>query len=234
MPGLSVRLSDNPKFRTAALLGAAVLVFAAGAAAHWGWSLWKTRAVFVEQARDPTVRATYRHRLTLFDALHSRPTVVMLGDSITQWGEWSELIGPQVANRGIGGDTSSGLLKRLDRSVPPSATTVVIMIGLNDLKAPDWTAARSVRNVRAILQRLKGRRVILQSVLPTSSPRLNGQIDALNRELKPLCAEGSCEWLDLAPVIAPDDVLGRDMTEDGRHLSGKGYGLWAAALKARL
>ena len=227
----------NRLIRTAALLGAAVLVFAAGAAAHWAWGAWQSRQTFVELAKDPTLRATYRHRLTLFEQLKSKPTVVMLGDSITQWGEWNELIGPQVANRGIGGDTSSALARRLKASVPDSATTVVIMIGLNDLKEPGWTPEASANTVRGIVHDLKGRRVILQSVLRVSDARLNGRISGLNRELRRICeAEPpeqplDCDWLDLNRVITPGGTLTGDLTSDGRHLNGRGYALWAAALK---
>jgi lysophospholipase L1-like esterase len=223
--------------RTAALLGAAVLVFGAGALVYWGWSVWESRQQFMELARDPTQRASYQHRLTLFDQLKTGPTVVMLGDSITQWGEWNELIGPQVANRGIGGDTSDALLKRLERSVPASATTVVIMIGLNDLKTPGWTPERSASTVRQIVARLKGRRVILQAVLRVSDRKLSKRIEALNAELWRICAAESaealegCEWLDLNPVLTPDGALTSDLTRDGRHLNGRGYALWAEALK---
>lgn len=229
-------MTANLHLRTAALLGAAVLVFAAGAAAHWGWQTWQTRQTWIELARDPTLRATYQHRLTLFEQLRSKPTVVMLGDSITQWGEWNELIGPQVANRGIGGDTSGALLKRLNVSVPESATTAVVMIGLNDLKEPDWTPETTVGNVRAIIQGLKGRRVILQAVLRTSDSRLSRRIEGLNGELWRICKGEpderlNCEWLDLNPVITPGGTLTGDLTRDGRHLNGRGYALWAQALK---
>lgn len=220
--------SANRTIRTAALLGAAVLVFAAGAAARWGWATWQTRQAFLEQASDPAQRATYQNRLSLFENLNSRPTVVMLGDSITQWGEWSELIGPEVANRGIGGDTSAGLLARLGPSVPDSATTVVIMIGLNDLKEPGWTAKGSAENVRRILQALKGRRVILQSVLYDTAADHRAQIDTLNGRYADLCRKGFCEWLDLRPTVT---VAG---SSDGRHLAGPAYLAWAKVLKTRL
>lgn len=227
----------NRLIRTAALFGAAVLVFGAGALAHWGWGHWQSRERFVELANDPTLRATYQHRLTLFEQLKTKPTVVMLGDSLTQWGEWNELIGPQVANRGIGGDTSGALLKRFDASVPASATTVVIMIGLNDIKAPGWTAVKSRENLMNIVQGLKGRRVILQSVLRTSDSRVNGRINELNRELRKVCeAEPpeepmDCEWLNLNEVLTPKGSLTGDLTSDGRHLNGRGYALWAQTLR---
>ena len=45
--------------------------------------------------------------------------IVFLGDSITQgWGEdMGGVFGPKVANRGISGDTTRGMLIRLDRDV---------------------------------------------------------------------------------------------------------------------
>ena len=40
--------------------------------------------------------------------------VLMLGDSLTAQGEWNAMLGePLVANRGIDGDTSAGLLARV-------------------------------------------------------------------------------------------------------------------------
>jgi lysophospholipase L1-like esterase len=59
---------------------------------------------------------------------------IMLGDSITQEGNWNELLGGvKVINKGIGGDTSVGVLNRFDRSINESAHTVFVMIGINDL-----------------------------------------------------------------------------------------------------
>src|SRR6516225_4067028 len=66
-----------------------------------------------------------------------RHAVVMLGDSITQgWGDdftgWFP--GMKIANRGISGDTSRGVLIRLKEDVldlQPQA--IVLLIGTNDL-----------------------------------------------------------------------------------------------------
>src|SRR5260221_10024311 len=70
-------------------------------------------------------------------AERDRNAVVLLGDSITQgWGEdfsaWFP--GLKIANRGISGDTSRGVLIRLHEDVlalDPEA--VVLLIGTNDL-----------------------------------------------------------------------------------------------------
>lgn len=218
-----------------ALMAVGALASAAiGAFADHLWISSRARADGAMSETAPQTRALYRHRVDLFSRLRSGPTVVMLGDSITQGGEWSELIGPQVANRGVGGDTSGALLSRLDASLPASARTVVVMIGTNDLKAADWSADASVSNVSALLDRLKGRRVILQSVLYTSDPKANRKIDDLNAAYSRLCETGRCAWLDLNPVVAPGGVLSREDSLDGRHLNGGAYLRWASALKAKL
>src|SRR6188474_674971 len=64
--------------------------------------------------------------------------LVLLGDSITQgWGEdfTAHFPGIKIANRGISGDTSRGVLIRMDDDVlnlRPQA--VVLLIGTNDLE----------------------------------------------------------------------------------------------------
>src|SRR5580765_7755657 len=65
-------------------------------------------------------------------------SVVFLGDSITQgWGEQmgGSFSGVKVANRGISGDTTRGVLIRMDEdvlSLHPKG--VVLLIGTNDLE----------------------------------------------------------------------------------------------------
>jgi len=83
--------------------------------------------------------------------------IVFFGDSITQG--WSELLEPsfpglKVANRGISGDTTRGMLIRLDEDVialNPSA--VVMLMGTNDL-AENATPEQIAGNVRLIIDAL--------------------------------------------------------------------------------
>ncbi len=104
----------------------------------------------------------------------------MLGDSHIQNGEWAEWLQLDVANRGIGQNTTVDVLNRLD-SVPAS-DVVVLMIGSNDLKAgeePARTAARTAEIVAAL-----DRRVILLSVPPRNDadPAPFSQLNALNEK----------------------------------------------------
>ena len=56
-------------------------------------------------------------RRSLFEKLPvTSKDIVFLGNSITDGGEWNELLAnPRVKNRGISGDRSSWMLDRLDR-----------------------------------------------------------------------------------------------------------------------
>src|SRR3989441_10075119 len=107
---------------------------------------------------------------------HDRNAVVLLGDSITQgWGEdfsaWFP--GMKIANRGISGDTSRGVLIRLKEDVlalHPQA--VVLLIGTNDLeeKASPETIATNLKLILADLARHNPKMpIVLCQVFPSSA-----------------------------------------------------------------
>ncbi len=108
----------------------------------WFRSLWKTR------------REAFAKR-----APEQQAAVVFLGDSITQgWGTRLGTSFPDmtVANRGISGDTTRGMLIRLNEdvlSLKPSA--VVLLMGTNDLeeKATPETIASNLKLIIAALKK---------------------------------------------------------------------------------
>lgn len=64
----------------------------------------------------------------------------------------------RVVNAGVAGDTFGNMARRVDSSVPPNASLVIVQGGFNDLLfrvPPDQSAA----NLNAILARLRARRV---------------------------------------------------------------------------
>src|ERR1700690_2774299 len=104
--------------------------------------------------------------------------VVFLGDSITQmWGDdlGGSFPGMRVANRGISGDTTRGVLIRLDEDVlalHPAA--VVILIGTNDLeeKADPETIAANLKLIIAALEKADPKMpIILCQVFPSSDTK---------------------------------------------------------------
>ena len=171
-----------------------------------------------------------------------RGAVVFLGDSITQgWGGGlgAAFPGAKVANRGISGDTTRGVLLRLQEdvlSLDPAA--VVMLIGTNDIDegaAPETIAS----NVKLILAAMKnhGPRmpVVLCLIMPSSAQmkRPATAIQATNAlflvavkgDSRVTVLESYRLWADTsgdAPIEEFPDLL---------HLNEAGYARWAAALR---
>lgn len=191
----------------------------------WFRKLWSER------------RSTWAQRVE-----RDRHALVFLGDSITQgWGDdmGNSFPGVKVANRGISGDTTRGVLIRLEQDVlalQPSG--VVLLIGTNDLEEgaePETIAA----NLKLILAKLKAHNakmpVVLCQVFPSaeSKQRSADQIKKLN-QLYAAAVKGDAQvtlietWLlfansqgDARPEEFPDLL----------HPNQAGYAKWAAALR---
>lgn len=168
--------------------------------------------------------------------------VVFLGDSITQgWGEdmGGSFPGLKVANRGISGDTTRGVLIRLDDDVlalHPAA--VVLLIGTNDLEEqadPEVVAA----NLELILAKLKEHNaqmpIILCRVFPSSATknRPAGQIKELNA-LYAAAVKGDPQITLIDTWTLFTNAEGDAKPEefpDLLHPNEVGYAKWAASLQ---
>ena len=118
-----------------------------------------------------------------------RGAVVFLGDSITQ--EWGGGLGAafpgvKVANRGISGDTTRGVLLRIQDDVlvlDPAA--VVLLIGTNDLEegaTPETIAGNLKLILAAMKQHNRRMPIVLCHVFPSSESmrRPADKIKAIN------------------------------------------------------
>lgn len=168
--------------------------------------------------------------------------IVFLGDSITQgWGGGlgAAFPGVKVANRGIGGDTTRGVLIRLQDDVlalKPSA--IVLLIGTNDLEegaAPEVIAG----NLKLILAGLKQHNtkmpIVLCQMFPsaTAKKRPADQIKAINAlYLAAVRGDPQITFLETWPLFADangDAIAGE--FPDLLHLNEAGYARWAMALR---
>jgi lysophospholipase L1-like esterase len=172
----------------------------------------------------------YGIRVSQFKTLHTNPRFVMLGDSMTTLGEWTELLpSNDVSDRGIIQDTSEGVLSRLDVSAPGDST-VFLMIGANDALEGISTDVTK-RNIAAIVHRLSPKhRVYLQSTVLTRFRRANQNILSLDAFEKGLCSSGECQFVDLNRVLTVGGVIDPSLTVDGTHLNGAGYWRWAGLI----
>jgi len=170
--------------------------------------------------------------------------VVFVGDSLT--GNWNakqiaELFpNLKIANRGIGGDTSRGVLFRFQEDVLNlNPRAVVLCVGSNDLSA-HGNPIETVENISTMIALAYKKNAKLPIVLCTVPPR-----DAAEAPTKPGAhkdlntrimkfAEGkeNLALLDLFPLLS--DADGKPVPEyfakDRLHLAPPGYKKWAEAL----
>jgi lysophospholipase L1-like esterase len=167
--------------------------------------------------------------------------VVFLGDSITQG--WRDLMhlapGVKTANRGISGDTTRGVLIRLQEDVIAlKPKGVVLLIGTNDLEE-QATPEVALENVKLILAALKAHNpampVVLCNVFPSAEvkKRPAEQIKKLNQLLfAAIKDEPQVTVLDTWTLFA--NAQGDAKIEefpDLLHPNGIGYSRWALALR---
>lgn len=131
-------------------------------------------------------RATRRGQNRFFESFPgAQDDVVMLGDSITAGGEWSEMFpGVPIRNRGISGDTTSDVLLRLDPIVAAKPAAVFLKIGTNDLnRGPDRGYELPI-GIEQIVSRIQAgsptTAIFLQSVLPREAA-MREEVGAYNR-----------------------------------------------------
>lgn len=175
--------------------------------------------------------------------LVSKGGIAFIGDSITQDFPVHDFFsGHLVYNRGIGGDTTQGLLNRLTESVfELSPRVVVILIGTNDLALLTTTPLEIAHRIQQIVNRinemLPQTKIILQSVYPVNSKldslsvgkRTNQSIQLINQHLASLT---SAQFVNMDPWLKDDQgQLKKDYTVEGLHINHVGYEVITEVLK---
>ena len=194
----------------------------------------------------------YRNKVTSFsfqNANLSQGQIVFVGDSITDLcplDSYYADLDRACYNRGIGGDTTQGVIDRLDVSIfdiKPSA--VVLMIGTNDI---DFGVSNEelIKNYRIILSEIKKNQptvdLCVVSIIPQNqdieaysdlnAEKNNNTILIINEEIKKLCGEYGCTYIDLhSNLLDENGYLRKECSDDGLHLNSKGFEIWAALLK---
>ena len=171
--------------------------------------------------------------------------LVFLGDSITQgWGDTlgGSFPGVKVANRGISGDTTRGVLIRLREDVLAlNPSGIVLLIGTNDLeeKATPEVIAENLKLIIAALKKHSADMpIILCNVMPSSAAkkRPSDQIEKIN-QLYFAAVKGDAQVTILDTwLLFADDKGDAKKPEfpDLLHPNKTGYAKWAASLRPLL
>ena len=179
----------------------------------------------------------YVRRTDQFDRLPGGADVLVIGDSLVEQGEWNELLAPlAVHNRGIGNDTVYGLSLRMGQTCRHSYKTGILMIGVNDalngILESDFAA-----RYRALLHELAActlHQVVHPIIVPQRSKAVASRVAAYNQQITAIAQANGATIVDLNPILAPGGTLAMEYSDDGLHLNGRGYLLWAEALKAAI
>ena len=189
--------------------------------------------------------------------------VLFMGDSITDWwrnpggtngfphgvngaytgkpvfdkyfGSW------KVANFGIAGDTTQGVLWRLQNGEGQGyqPKVIMLMIGTNNTRRN--SAPQIAEGVTAVVQELRkdfpDAKILLLGIFPRSgrtSP-LRAEITAINEIISKLNDSQHIFYLDIgSKFLNADGSIPKDIMSDGLHPTTKGYEIWAEAVKGPL
>ncbi len=163
--------------------------------------------------------------------------VLMLGDSLVEWGDWEVLL-PEVAviNRGRAGEFLAELSYRLDDELEasPEQDAILLQSGTNDMLSGD---AGFPVIYTTMLPRLRMMTedcpIILCSLAPMPIipvPRLR----AVNQQLQDLAAGiEHCHFLDLVGPFTEQclPITHPGFLNDQVHFSTRGYQVWAGEIR---
>jgi len=176
------------------------------------------------------------------DAALPAGRIMFLGDSLTQ-GLPVSLVTDLGVNYGIGTDDTEGLLNRIAQYESlPRAKTIVVAIGINDLK--HRSVADTLAQYQTVLDKLPAEPdIVCSALLPIDESaredwmsRSIKLINAFNQQLDSLCTEHGAAYIAAAPSLsdAAGNLLPQLHTGDGLHLNAAGNALWAAYLRDAL
>lgn len=163
--------------------------------------------------------------LMLSSFCYSEPTIV--GDSILNYCHFKNVIDESIC-----GDTTEGVLSRIDLVIEKKPESIILMIGINDLfhkrQIPDV-----VYTYNKIVQNIINKKIQLTviSVLPVSSNNpyvtfSNLEVLRLNEEIKILSQVYDFKYLERFYDFSDSSCeLRGDLSDDGLHLNNCGCGI---------
>ncbi|MEO9595659.1 GDSL-type esterase/lipase family protein, partial [Rhodopirellula bahusiensis] len=194
-----------------------------------------------------------KHQQNVAVAKQGKAEILFMGDSITDF--WRNDNGPfagkkvfeesfgkwNVANFGIAGDTTQGVLYRLQNGegegINPKA--IMLMIGTNN--TGQNTAPEIAEGIGAIVLDMQKRfidsKILLLAVFPRgkAGDPVRDKIAEINKAISRLHDGDRIHYLDIGEKFLDEDGnIPPDVMVDSLHPSQKGYEIWAKAVKQPL
>jgi lysophospholipase L1-like esterase len=197
-----------------------------------------------------------QHNSNLAVAQKGDIDLLFMGDSITDFWRtqgrggkavFDKNFGPlKTANFGIAGDTTQGVLWRLQngegQGFKPKG--IMLMIGTNNTNASganSYTTAEIAMGVAAVVYELRkdfpDAKILLLAIFPRDTPTHARRIKntEINQLISALNDGQHVFFMDIGQkFLAPDGTIPNDIMPDLLHPSAKGYEIWADAVKDTL
>jgi len=194
-----------------------------------------------------------KHERNLEVAGQGNAELLLMGDSITDFwrnpegnfagkpvldeyfGQWN------IANFGIAGDTTEGVLYRLENGEGDgfSPRAIMLMIGTNNTRRN--SAGEISEGVGAIVLSLREHfpdaEILLLGIFPRSQPDnpVREQIAEINRTISRLDDGETVHYMDIGDVfLDADGTIPTSVMTDGLHPTTEGYRRWAEAVREPL
>lgn len=189
---------------------------------------------------DSLFSAYYHQKVSLFNTLPiTNNDIIFLGNSITDGNEWSEILNDiRIKNRGISGDVTSGVIKRINEITNRKPKKIFLLIGINDL-SKGVPADSIVKNIFWIADFVKqespSTQLYVQSILPVDREFKNYKGDVpiaetiknINTKLNENTAVHAYKFINLHKYFATvNGNMNALYSNDGLHLKGNAYQIW--------
>jgi lysophospholipase L1-like esterase len=196
-----------------------------------------------------------KHQANLQVARQGDTELLLMGDSITDF--WRNTEGAyagkpvldkyfghwKIANYGIAGDTTQGVLYRLldgeGSGIKPRA--IMLMIGTNNTAGNRNSAAEIAEGIGAVVLQLRRdfpqAKILLLAVFPRgrSNDPVREVITDINQRIAKLDDGANVFYRDIGKgFLDPQGNIAPDVMSDGLHPAPKGYEIWAQAVREPL
>ena len=191
-----------------------------------------------------------KHQANLEVARKGDIDVLFMGDSITDF--WRNEGGPyggkpvldkyfghlKVANFGIAGDTTQGVLYRLENGEGKGFSPKVVMLMIGTNNTMQNTAPEIAEGIGAVVLELQKdfpmAKILLLAVFPRNTPTdpVRKTIDEINTSISKLDDGKKIFYLDTGSKFLDEKgFIPKDVMSDSLHPTTKGYEIWANAVK---
>ena len=174
--------------------------------------------------------------------------IVFLGDSLIDFYDLDKYYDIEIVNSGVAGWTTDDILDNLDEKVfKYYPKKLLLLIGTNDLNAGKDTDY-IVNNIKKIIKSVKEKRpytkIYIESLYPVNNTksgkinldvvgvRNNDDIQKINTSLNKYCKKNNYVYINMYDELIDDDNnLKLEYTNEGLHMSDKGYDVITRKLK---